>query len=243
MKSFVAILALAALAGCSTHSRTGVPSPAVSAQPPTTEFKPDANGVTVRSVHGEVQYKNGAVWDRLEANMVFTNGVQIRTGHDSEVYLGLGRAAVVKLVEDSECNLEAMMVQRHIILPATTRTGIELRQGALFGSFKKLPPLLPKSSFQIRCGGLTVEDRGGDVAMNADGTVRADSGEISVQAGGKTYTLRTGQSFDPKKNKVVSVSAGHPVDSNRLQPGSPSLSPFERGLQNARHGFAPDTGN
>ena len=240
MKSFAAILVLAALAGCSTHSRTGVGGPAVSAQPTTAEFKPDPNGVTVRSVHGEVQYKNGAVWDPLHANMVFTNGAQIRTGHDSEVYLGIGRAAVVKLVEDSECNLEAMMVQRNTVHPDSTRTDMELRQGALLGSVKKTSP---ESSFQIRGGGLTVEDRGGDVAMNADGTVTAVSGEISVQAGGKRYRVRAGQSFDPRKNKVVPAYTGYPVDPNRSQPISPSLSPFDRGLQNARHGFAPDTGN
>ena len=243
MKSFVAILVLAALAGCSTHSGTGVPGPADSAQPPTTEFKPDPNGVTVRSVHGEVQYKNGAVWDRLQANMVFTNGVQIRTGHDSEVYLGLGRAAVVKLVEDSECNLEAIMVRRRIIRPATTRTGMELRQGTLLGSVKKLSQ---ESSFQIRGGGLTAEVRGGDVAMKANGTVTAVSGEISVQAGAKTYKLRTGQSFDPQFNMVVVGAGGGLVfdrDPRPLLPWSPSLSPFDRGLQNARHGFAPDPGN
>ena len=172
--------------------------------------------------------------------MIFTNGVQIRTGHDSEVYLGVGRAAVVKLVEDSECNLEAMMVQRHTIRSATTRTDMELRQGTLLGSVKKVSQ---ESSFQIRGGGLTVEDRGGDVAVNADGTVTAVSGEISVQAGGKNYKLRTGQCFDPKKNKVVPAYTSYPHDSNWLQPGSPSLSPFDRGLQNARHGLAPDTGN
>lgn len=188
MKSFAAILVLLALAGCGTNSLTSW-------------FKPEPDGLTVRSVHGEVEYSNGGVWETLRVNMVFTNGAQIRTGHDSEVYFSVGRSAVVKLTVDSELVLTAMMVQRHLFADST-RTVLELRQGAISGSVKKLAR---ESSFQIRGGGLTVENRGGDLRMSADGRVEAVAsvnGAVTVQAGGKAYPLQTGEYFDPKKNEV-----------------------------------------
>lgn len=236
MKSFASLLVLlaAAVAGCSTTSRTEFSPSAVAGETQSPGFEP--GGATVRSVHGEVQYGTGGAWDRLRVNMVLTNGVQVRTGHDAETYLSLGRSATVKLTADSELDLEAMMVRRRIFAQAT-RSAQELRKGAMLGSVKELSP---ESVFQIRSGGVTVEVRSADFSMEVGGNVVAVTGLVTVRAGGKTYQLRTGEYFDSKKNQVVRRSDGwvpdHPVDPSRLQPGSSSLSPFDRGLENARHG-------
>jgi hypothetical protein len=186
MKSFAAILVLLALAGCSTDSRSSA-------------FKPGS--AVVRSVLGDVQYGNGGVWKRLRVNRELTNGDQIRTGHGSYVYIQVnGSTSTLVLVEDSELGLSEMMAQNAL----TTRTALEVGKGKILGKIKKLAL---DSSFHVRGGGVTLEISGGDFQMSAEGRVEAVNGEMTVQAGGKTYQLLTGEYFDAKKNEVGRLPA------------------------------------
>jgi hypothetical protein len=241
MKSLAAILVLLALAGCSTDSR--IP-----------EFIPA--GAIVRSVHGEVQYGNGKVWNRLRVNMDLTSGTQIRTGHDSETSFQIDPAARLILSADSEVDLTEMMVRR-LKHDTSTRTTLELRQGAILGYGGKLSP---ESYFQIRGNGVTAEVRGGDFRLTADGSMEAVAGEMTVWTGGKTYQLHAGEFFDPKKNEVGRLPGpsifvgtffngcvGLDPSGNGLfgpRPVPFVLSPFDFGLRMARHGWvAPAAGN
>jgi len=236
MKPFAAILVLLALAGCSTDSR----SPA---------FKPGS--AIVRSVLGDVQYGNGGVWKRLRVNLELTNGTQIRTGRECVTYLQIGRAATVKLEDYGELELTAIMVRHYSIGRDATRTALELRKGTILGKVKQLSS---ESSFQVRSGGVTLEVHGTDFQMSADGRVEILTGDATVTSGGQTYQLADEEYFDPRNNEVgklpqiIEVYPGLPVVSPWRPPsgsssvGSSSLSPFERGLENARHGL-PATGN
>jgi hypothetical protein len=227
MKSLAAILVLLALAGCGTNSRTS-------------EFRPGS--ATVRAVIGEVQYWNGEVWDRLRVNLDLTNGSRIRTGPASRTYLSVGRRATVKLFEGTEAELTAMMVRHHVGRDAT-RTVLELRQGSILGSIKESSP---DSEFQVRSGAVTLDLRAGDFQFSAERRVQSIIGEMTVQASGKTYQLSTGEYFDLKKNEVGKLPSPIIIEvpyypwtnmSSGSWPGSSSLSPFDRGLQNARHGW------
>ena len=87
--------------------------------------------------------------------------------------------------------------------------------------------------------------------MDYEGYVTSFYGAITVETVGKTYQLKDSDFFDPKKNAVVrypesthdmaahtpNMFGGIPVDPFYLQPWSASLSPFNRGLVNARHGW------
>jgi hypothetical protein len=198
-------------------------------------------------VHGEVQYANGEVWNNVRVNMQLTNGAQIRTSHNSEVYLQVnGVISTLKLFEDTELYLKEMMGQG----AQATRTELELRKGTILGSVKKLSS---ESSFQVRGGGVTLTVRGGDFKLSDEGRVEAITGAITVRAGVKTCQLQSGEYFDSKKNEVgrlpegpaiIEIAPGFfplcfpPSSPYSAWPGSSSLSPFERGLENARHGFA-----
>ena len=177
------ILLLLLLMGCSTDSLTP-------------EFKPW--GVPVRAIHGEVEYTSGGIWEPLRVNRVLTSGTQIRTGHNSEVLFLVGRSVGLKLTADSEFDLSTLTAwhDRNWI---ATRTALELRRGTILCLVKKLSP---ESLFQIRGGGVTVDVRKGGFQMSADGSVVAVTGEIKVQAGEKTFQLRTGEFFDSKKNEI-----------------------------------------
>jgi hypothetical protein len=230
MKSLTATLVLLALAGCSTDSQTW-------------EFQPGV--VTVRSIHGEAQYGNGGVWDRLRVNMDLTNGVQIRTGHDSEVTFLVGCSVGLKLTPDSELHFTAITV-RHLVGWLETRTALELPHGTVLCVVKKLSP---ESSFQIRSGGFTVEVRKGDFLMSAEDKVEVVAGEITLLGGGKTLQLRSREYFDLKKNEIGRVPDGPNmwgdffvdggvtdyalVDFVETWPESP-LSPYDYGLARAR---------
>jgi FecR-like protein len=230
MKPFAAILVLLALAGCSTDSRTPVLKP---------------GSAIVRSVIGDVQYGSGGVWKRLRVNLELTNGTQIRTGHSSNVYLQVnGSTSTLKLEADTELDLEEMTGRN----AAATRTALELRKGTVLGKVKKLSS---ESSFQVRGGGVTLEVRGGDFQMSDDGRVEAVNGEMTVRTGGQIHQLVDGQYFDPKKDEVGILPdrgiilycpilpgfTNYPVNPFLLLQGSPALSPFQRGLENARHGI------
>jgi hypothetical protein len=256
MKSLAAILVLLAVAGCSTDSRAPAHPPPAHPPEPVSAAYPDylgtnsqsegfaPVGAVVRSLHGDVQYGNGISWQPVRVNLMIPGGSRIRTGPGSDAYLSLaGTSATVKLTADSDVELASMMLRSQ---PGgnATRIALELHQGALLGSVKKLSA---ESAFQVRGGGVTMKLREGDFQMSAEGRVEAVRGAITVQAGEKTYQLQTGKYFDAKKDEVGKVPGEFltgtfvimPVSPSAPSawPGSSSLSPFERGLENARHGL------
>jgi hypothetical protein len=189
--------------------------------------------------------------------MELDNGAQIRTAHQSEVYLQVnGLTSTIKIVEDSQLDLTQMMV-RHDGNATPTRTALEVRKGTILGSVKKFDA---DSSFQVRGSGVTLRILRGDFQMTAEGRVTMVTGEGIVTSGGKSHHLVTGQSFDPQKNEVGTMPEPEFIDPSKfywpggisvlpivdpkLQPWSASLSPFDRGLENARHGWVnPPPGN
>jgi hypothetical protein len=242
VKSLPAILVLLALAGCSTDSPNSESKPesvtVAEAQPmvqSTNIFTPSTASIWVAAAHSDAQYLNGAVWEVLAPNMAFTNGVQLRTGRDSWVDFAIGRVAYLRLSADAELVLPPVDV-------ATMRIVLELRRGTILGYVKRLPQ---ESLFQVHGGELTLEPCGGDFVMEYAGKVGALTGEMTVRLQGKTYQLRTGQCFDPKSydigalpRKFLDLNGGAIIFCPPVPPSWPSLSlsPFDRGLENARHG-------
>ena len=228
MKTLAAILVLLACAGCSTHSQpqafiAGLVRDS-SRFPEFSIAKSESSGLRpakaiVRSVLGDVQYGNGGVWNPIHLNMELTNGTLIRTGHGASTYLQVnGFTSTIKVNEDSELDLTEMMSRD----TNATRTALDVRKGMILGSVKKLSP---ESSFQVRGGRVTLKVHGTDFQVSAEGWVTIVTGAAVVTSDGKSYHLTTGQSFYRKGNEV------------EQWPGAEPLSPFERGLMNARLRF------
>jgi hypothetical protein len=252
MKSFAAILVLLALAGCSTNPPP--PDPKLPPAPlipwtengavsPTNDFKP-ARAI-VRSVHGKVEFWDGSSWQPLLVNHYLTTGTPIRTGPGADVYLQVnGFTSTIKLSEDGQLDLTTMMAGRGSV----TRTVLDVRKGTILGSVKKLSS---QDGYQVRGGGVTMKVHGTDYKMSADGRVEIITGIATVTSDGKDYQVATGRYFDPKKNEVgklpdrptipIDPRPGGitivPFGTSISWPGSASLSPFDAGLQNARHGW------
>jgi hypothetical protein len=205
MRLLTAMLVLLAMAGCSTDSRTPAPEPeSVSGAFPafsiansqTAGFKPQK--AVVRSVKGDVQYSSGEDWKPLRVNQELTNGAQIRTLHAATVFLSVNSTnSALELVEDTEVNLMEMMMGSN---GSSARTALELRRGKILGSVRTLSS---DSTFQVRGGGAILKIHGTDFDMTDEGRVQLWTGTATVTFGGKTYQLRTGEYFDPKKKKVV----------------------------------------
>jgi len=256
MKPLAAVLVLLVFAGCSTDSRTpapirgpfsdSTPFPEFSiANSETAGFKP-AKAI-IRALHGEVQYANGGGWEALRVNLQLTNGAQIRTGHGANALLQVnGLTAIIKLLEDSQLDLIEMMGKN--ITP--TRTALEVRKGTIHGFVEERPR---DYSFQVRGGGVTLKAHGGEFQMSAEGRVEIIRGAGTITAGGKAYQLTTSQYFDLEKNEAGNLPPPanlvllNALGSHRLPkslPGPPALSPFDRGLENARRGWVdPAAGN
>jgi len=259
MKTLAAVLVLLALAGCSTESRPPAiipqlvsdssPFPEFSiADSETAGFKP-AKAI-VRAVLGEVQFGNGGAWDRLRINLELANGTLIRTGHGSSTYVQVnGFISTIRVTEDSELDLTEMMGRNtdatRTALEDATRTALEVRKGTILGSVRRLSS---ESAFQVRGGGVTLKVHGTDFQMSAEGRADMITGAATVTSDGKSYKVTTGECFDPKKNEVFSVPYelipvspvwrfGPPFPVNQSWPGTELLPPFERGMENALHGF------
>jgi hypothetical protein len=174
--------------------------------------------------------------------MDLTNGTAIRTGHGAATFIQVnGLTSMIKVTEDSELDLTEMM-SRHT---NETRTALEVRRGTILGAVRKLSP---ESSFQVRGGGVTLKVHGTDFEMSAEGRATIVTGAAIVTTDGKSYPLATGQYFDPKKNEVGNLPPPimfigppplHPDPPVPVSswPGAEPLSPFERGLENARLRF------
>jgi len=264
MKTSAAILVLLALAGCSTPplpqaplAQTPPPQALISGlvrdSAPFPEFSianSESSGfrtakAIVRSVLGDVQYGNGGVWNPIRLNMELANGTLIRTGHGASAFLSVNvLTSTIKVEEDSELDLTEMMAWS----PITTRTALEVRKGMILGTVRKLSP---ESSFQVRGGGVTLKVHGTDFKMSAEGRVEMPTGAGIVTTDGISFQLPGGEYFDPGKNEVGNIPPppvlnympgfpgpppAHPDPPVPVSswPGAEPLSPFERGLENAR---------
>jgi len=209
MKSFVSFLALLAVLGCRTP-----------------EFEPQQAAIV--ALHGGVESWNGQAWVAAHPNQLITNGAKIRSSADS--FADLSAAKSLTLRSSGACGLDleppAAWQPRH---QDVTQTVLVVERGCVLASIANLSP---SSVFEIHGDQVVAQLRGADFSTSAHGTVAWVAGQVSVTAGEKSSLFRQDADLTQPERKIP-----RPHLANPSLDGSESLSPFERGLACARHGW------
>jgi hypothetical protein len=206
MKIFVPFLVLLAAVGC----RTG-------------EFRPGQ--ATLSGVNGKVESWNGRDWVAERGTQVISDGARVRTDANTTADLSSGDSLTLRSsgADWMESGLSSALPGQHEI---ATRTVLEVEQGCVLVSVGEMPL---NSQFEIRGGEVFAQVRGAECSTGDRGTVALVAGQVCLAAGEKSSVLRERASVDGKKGRdsTLATSRGPWVE---------LLSPYERGLERARHG-------
>ena len=240
VKTFAALLTLAAVAGCSTTAplpKAESPRLAAVHVPAALNFE----SIVIRAVHGQMQYWNGNSWAGLRPNLVLSNGVQIRPGADSCADLFGGPCASMRLTADHNQNVKAFLVHWGRRLQAAPTAGSSAGDAL---SSSAPAPCAPASA-QIPAGEAPGSSGPAEVAIGTDGKVRVIAGELTLMGDGKTHLLRVGQCFDAITGEVHGGIRSKPALTSFMSRtagraeivSAPRAVPFDGGLANARRGI------
>jgi hypothetical protein len=136
---------------------------------------------TVQSKKGTVEYKDGEQpWKKLKKNSKLNPGVVVRTGANSQADINVnGFASVVRLMPETTLQLQKMTVTGPL-REGDRDTLIELKNGVIFGSVKKISA---DSSYEIHTRHGTAKIRSGAFEIEAK----------TNSAGSVTFTSVAGQ--------------------------------------------------
>jgi hypothetical protein len=169
--------------------------------------------VLVQAVQGDVTYSGAkGVWQKMEADLHLERGTVIKTGANSTADLILGyNGTVLRLTPNSILRL-TRLDQEIAGEDLITETKIELMQGALAGTQRKLA--LP-SHLEIVTPQAIANIKGTEYYVRADGAVSVVSGEVTInynlpgKQGSVRVTIPTGYSFDPATQTVVPTTSDY----------------------------------
>jgi len=169
--------------------------------------------VLVESVEGEVSFSTDNIkWQSLKNNAKLDRGTLIKTGADSTADLVLGyNGTVVRLTQNSILRL-AKLDQEIAGEDVITETKLELLQGALAGSQRKLTA---PSSLEIITSKAVARIKGTEYYVRSDGAVSVISGEVTMNynvpgnQGSIRVSIPAGYTFDPVSQTVVPTNAAY----------------------------------
>lgn len=169
--------------------------------------------VLVQGVQGDVTYSSaGNVWQKLEPNFHLERGTVVKTGADATADLILGyNGTVLRLTPNSVLRL-TRLDQEIAGEDLITDTKLELLQGALAGSQRKLAS---PSHLEIVTPQAVAHIKGTEYYVRADGAVSVVSGEVTMNynSRGKHWSVRVtipaGSTFDPATQSVVPTTPAY----------------------------------